>query len=151
MDKTYSTIPEFPAYEISTDGHVRRKDSHRTVKAHKAKNGYYYLQLFTGGGKFKTKKIHILLLETFEGPRPSPKHVAHHIDEDKDNNTYFNLEWKLGTKHLQDHNRHRRKLNSREIKEIRESNASLTSLAERYNVDRKTIWSIKKGNHYADE
>jgi hypothetical protein len=40
--------------------------------------------------------VHVLVLETFVGPRPSPRHHgAHFPDNDKANNRLENLAWKL--------------------------------------------------------
>lgn len=51
------------------------------------------------GRRFKTKfkkrtlKVHILVCEAFNGPKPFPKAVVMHDDEDGSNNVPENLKW----------------------------------------------------------
>lgn len=46
-------------------------------------------------GKRADVYVHILVLETFVGPRPSPLHEGDHIDRDLTNNHAYNLRWLL--------------------------------------------------------
>ena len=43
--------------------------------------------------KGKTYKVHQLVCEAFHGPRPSPKHVVMHLDDNPLNNRADNLKW----------------------------------------------------------
>jgi hypothetical protein len=43
--------------------------------------------------KGKTHKVHQLICEAFHGPRPSPKHVVMHLDDNPLNNRADNLKW----------------------------------------------------------
>lgn len=47
-------------------------------------------------GKWKRLYIHTMVLEAFDGPRPTPKHQARHLDGNNRNNAAENLAW--GTK-----------------------------------------------------
>lgn len=44
-------------------------------------------------GKCKTKFLHVLVCETFYGPKPTPSHQAAHRDDDKEHNRLSNLYW----------------------------------------------------------
>lgn len=43
--------------------------------------------------KKKTYKVHQLVCEAFHGPRPSPRHVVMHLDDNPLNNCADNLKW----------------------------------------------------------
>jgi hypothetical protein len=51
--------------------------------------------------------VHVLVLETFVGPRPSRKHVARHVHEnDRRNNALSNLAWGTQRENIADQLRH---------------------------------------------
>lgn len=54
-------------------------------------DGYLYVKLYKNG-KGTKKRIHRLVAETFI-PNPDNKPTVNHIDGDKLNNHYLNLEW----------------------------------------------------------
>lgn len=43
--------------------------------------------------KGKVYRVHLMVCEAFNGPRPSPKHVCMHMDENNQNNKSSNLVW----------------------------------------------------------
>lgn len=94
---------------------------------------------------------------------PLSKMHINHIDGNKQNNHYSNLEWctigennrhawKIGLskpqvmKHGGDHALS--KLTNVQAEEIRQSNRSLRILAKDYGVVQSIIWGIKKGLRY---
>ncbi len=115
--KTYKVIKEFPKYEISEDGHVRNIKTKTTKYVILNKQGYYQIQ-FKKGGKTFCRKIHRLVAECFlEEPSEAIRLEAeakypfvvsvNHIDSDKTNNHYTNLEWctmKGNAEHAQENN-----------------------------------------------
>ena len=92
--------PSLPDYEVSSFGRVRRK----TYTSKMPKGGYR-----TYGGvphygqddgkrmifvyKQKSYKVHTLVNEAFNGPKPFKTAVTMHDDEDYHNNTPGNLKW----------------------------------------------------------
>lgn len=90
-------------YEVSSDGGVRsldrvedfkggkRKRSGKTLKLHRSHRGYLRVQLCIGG-KVSFKSVHRLVCLAFvENPGGKPE--VNHLDENKENNRYTNLEW----------------------------------------------------------
>lgn len=100
----YKTIPEFPKYEINEFGDIRNTTTKSSKYINKNHEKVYYLVQFKKGGKVYTRKIHRLVAELFleppseevliESSKVHPyKPVVNHIDGDKTNNHYMNLEW----------------------------------------------------------
>jgi HNH endonuclease/NUMOD4 motif len=76
------------AYEVSDIGNVRRVRNGRTVKPYVGRWGYLYVHLVG-----HHRRINRLVLESFVGAAPSPKHVAAHLDGTNTNNRLTNLAW----------------------------------------------------------
>jgi hypothetical protein len=119
----WRVIAGFPAYEVSNYGRVRRRlpaHSGRSVFTRRGKpqvrvgkllkpaivKGYYQVQLYTGHGRGRLRKVHALVCEAFHGPRPTPKHEAAHDDGNKLNNYYRNLYWATRRQNSLDQHRH---------------------------------------------
>ena len=101
--------------------------------------------------------IHRLVAEAFI-PNPENKPQVNHIDGDKRNNIYNNLEWATGSENqlhayktgLQSHqygdDRYCSKLKEVEVKEIKKmirNNERTTDIARKYGVNSVTITDIK--------
>lgn len=54
---------------------------------------YPHIRLFRGDGSCRRSPIHLVIAETWLGPRPSPQHICDHIDGNKHNAAVENLEW----------------------------------------------------------
>lgn len=93
-------------YEVSDQGRVKslerrvpsgpgrtRIHKERVLKNQYKPAGYPYVNLCGLTPAPRAFYIHDLLLTAFVGPRPSPKHVARHLDDNKDRNTLDNLTW----------------------------------------------------------
>jgi hypothetical protein len=88
-------IPRFPGYEVSDRGVVRHVDSKKWI-APVANQGHMRVRLFLQGGGWRDRRVNVIVLEAFVGPRPSPRHHASHTpDRDKANNRLDNLKWRL--------------------------------------------------------
>ena len=81
-------------YAITEDGQVlsfKLDGTYKEVKAHPNDRGYNKIKL-SRNGKYVTRKIHRLVMETFYDIDLNKLHIDH-IDGDKLNNHYTNLRW----------------------------------------------------------
>ncbi len=162
-------ISGFPDYEISEFGEIRRsvpangKSSNSThvgkiISQSKNPNGYMRSRIS------KDKKgydviVHRLVIETFHGKAPTPKHQAAHNDGNRTNNHYSNLRWATRSENEQDKKIHgtnnvgekhgMSRLKESQVLEIISSDLMHRELANKYGVARTTISSIKNGRSWA--
>jgi len=78
-------------YEVSSEGYVFSKRYMKKLKPFKCRQGYLYVDLFNGESKQRFA-IHRLVASHFVGGY-GPTRVVNHLDKDKTNNHYTNLEW----------------------------------------------------------
>lgn len=78
-------------YQVSNLGRVKRVTTGRILKPLKHTSGYLNIGLYKNHTVSK-KLIHRLVAQAFI-PNPENKQEVNHIDEDKTNNLYSNLEW----------------------------------------------------------
>jgi len=150
-------IPGFEGrYSITCTGRVW---SHGVIKS-KPKwlkpglNHRGYLGLVIAG---KSRSIHLLVMAAWGPPKPSNKHQVNHIDSNKRNNYYKNLEWVTGRQNIQHALANGRilvgsscnlaKLTETDIIEIRLQYAkgkTIAALKHEFNVTYVTIWRIVK-------
>lgn len=146
--------PKLHDYSISTLGRVRRVTPKRGTVVGKVlvpavgKNGYAFVNL---GGR--TRAIHVLVLETFIGLRPSDAQ-ARHLNDNKLDCRLENLSWGSRSENYADRvrngggnhgSRHGlSRLTERQVREIRSSYrpyvVSMAQLANKYGVSH---WTIK--------
>lgn len=101
MDNTsnldWKTIPEFPDYSITPDGQVWSFKSNKFLKPWLNNQGYSLVRLHNDLGK-SNHRVHRLVGTAFV-PLPEEFNnnydiaTINHIDHDKKNNHYNNLEW----------------------------------------------------------
>lgn len=107
----WRVIPDFPDYEITRHGMVRRATDAKTAKAgwllktHPNRSGYVQVVL-RRSGKSLTQYVHSLVLSAFVGPRPSNIHQAAHLNGNRQDNRIENLRWALPAENAQDKKRH---------------------------------------------
>lgn len=88
-------IEGYDGYFISDEGEVfsDKYNTRRKLSKRKNSRGYYYVNLCKNG-KYKSVGIHRLVGKHFvENPNPKMFTVLNHIDGNKLNNSYKNLEW----------------------------------------------------------
>lgn len=78
-------------YQVSTLGRVKNSRSGKVLKVGKQINGYLQVSLYKNG-KSKRYYMHRLVAQAFI-PNPQNKPQVNHIDENKENNYFENLEW----------------------------------------------------------
>lgn len=88
------TVPNYPSYECLPEGHIRKIGNKYLLSPTPAAN-YNRIGLCNSSGRWMTIDFHVVICTTFHGPRPSPKHQAHHKNENKRDNRATNLEWTL--------------------------------------------------------
>jgi len=72
---------------------MSKKDEY--FKEHVGSDGHLFVYLQDSKGKYNKVMVAKIVLETFVGPSPSPKHKPFHLDGDKSNNCVANLEWRV--------------------------------------------------------
>jgi hypothetical protein len=88
----WKPMPDFEKYEISNMGNIRNIFTKRNHKLH-IKNGYYYCY-FTDNGKMRAFRVHRIIAKLFvENSDPELNTIVNHIDGNRLNNHYKNLEW----------------------------------------------------------
>lgn len=99
----WKDIENYPNYQVSNFGNVKSKERYtkqrnginlrkeKILKQQKDHKGYLYVRLYNEYG-WKYFKIHILVAKTFI-PNLDKKPQVNHIDGNKKNNHYSNLEW----------------------------------------------------------
>lgn len=89
--ETWKECVDFPDYEISTMGRLRRKDNQCLISASSHRGGFLTVNL-RRDGKRLTRAVHILVLRTFVGERPNDC-APYFKNGDKRDCRLENLEW----------------------------------------------------------
>ena len=79
----------FPSHEISNYGRVKNKKTGYILKSFSDRHGYLRLSI----GSVNNVYVHRLVCETFFGPPDNNCCYVNHIDGNRQNNYYLNLEW----------------------------------------------------------
>lgn len=107
----WRAIPDWPAYEVSDTGFIKRVADERAtyvgkiLKSVVGTNGYEMLSL-SCNGRIKRFCVHTLVCRAFHGTRPSSKHVVAHADGNRLNNVSSNLRWATYLENERDKDRH---------------------------------------------
>lgn len=150
-------IPNFPNYSITRDGRVYSHKNKIYLKS--AINGAGYLMVsLSNNGNIKNVNVHRLVAEAFvKNPNPLELDQVNHLDSDRSNSHYKNLEWSnqslncLYAYRVMKNKRHGSKLTFEQAERIRESSLSTRVLAKMYNVSQKTTQNIKSGKTYTEK
>lgn len=92
MNKRWQEVKGFENYLISDNGEVYSKKSKSLLKPRYNKDGYIYYRLSKPGSIQKDFRAHRLVALTYI-ENSSNLETVNHIDGDKTNNHYSNLEW----------------------------------------------------------
>lgn len=142
----------FPLYYISNFGSVIRIKTNRTIKIQTDKAGYKYVQLYKNKKRYNYF-VHRLVAECYL--LPSEKHMeVNHIDGNKSNNHYSNLEWvtpSQNVKHSIKLGLRKTKINNLDVSYIRNNyikrhkEFGIRALARKLKVSPAQISNIVKG------
>ena len=141
-------------YEIDEYGTMRNIKTGKVFYGSLGTQGYIATTLRDANGKKKTEKVHRLVATAFCF-KPEGCDVVNHLDEDKTNNYYKNLEWTTiaknnswGTRLTRAANTHKHTI------KIYDKNNNLVGIfqgnheaAEAMGVSSTTIINWKKGKH----
>jgi hypothetical protein len=178
----WRNIPGYPDYELSDTGLIRRV----TPYGHPKGRGYVIGKAYKGrvypggvpylthglkapGGRTKRQYVHRLLLLTFVGPPPSPKHECCHNDGNSLNIALNNLRWDIHKGNVHDSIKHRTfkpppgismggeshpnsKLTAKQVAAIRKEYAkggiSQNALGRKYGIDGSTVSLLVNGKRW---
>lgn len=97
MIEVFKNIVDFPGYQISNTGKVRSNKKGRVKLLSSKRSSYtekYPKVTLYKDGIGHTVNVHVLVAQAFvPNDDPNNKTIVNHIDEDKSNNVYTNLEW----------------------------------------------------------
>ncbi len=108
----YRDVPGFPGYRVGDDGSVwnawincrwgrRLTDRWKRLKPGTHQRGYLYVNLTPVGGRYKTFRVHRLVLEAFVGPCPEGMECRH-LNGVKTDCRLDNLAWGTPEQNRQD-------------------------------------------------
>lgn len=150
-------------YQVSNRGRVRsfcqrgpgeiKKAQPHVLKAHPNRKGYLKVVLSRPGQRL-TKMNHLLVLETFVGPRPQGMETRH-LNGNKEDDRLENLAWGTALENQEDRRRHgtmpegeshpRAKLTANEVQGLRrlcESGTSVAEAARRLGVNLPSAYAV---------
>jgi len=149
-----------PVYDVKVSNKGRIKSSTGNIASQNwsiAAVPYKIAQIRVKKGKYKTCRVHTLVLETWVGPRPEGM-VCCHKDGDRGNNCIWNLEWNTPIHNERQKKNPARQGRSRKLSfklasRIRQdylTGISVIKLAKKYGVHFSTISKIINNKHYFD-
>ena len=94
---------KYSGYSISSFGRVQSSYTGKYLKPGKDRDGYLHVNLYINGKQYQ-RLVHRLVAEYFI-PNPDKLPQVNHIDEDKENNKVWNLEWVTASENTK-HSRH---------------------------------------------
>jgi hypothetical protein len=163
----YREIADFPGYRVGSDGSVwyawitcragrKLTDRWKQMKPGTHHKGYLYVNLTPpAGGKYKTFRVHRLVLAAFVGPCPDGMECRH-LNGIKADCRLENLAWGTQEENRSDNSRlnayqcgethHYSKLTEKSVRRIRERHAKggifLRELAEQFGITLGAVHAI---------
>jgi hypothetical protein len=128
---------EFPNYEVSDMGNIRRVKNQRVLKLANNNSSYVVARIFYNKKKY-TKMISRMVWESFNGCKC--KDTIDHIDRDKMNNKLSNLRCISAKENCNNRNIYRKKYNITEemkkeiINKIKNENISTVKIWKDYGI-----------------
>ena len=159
-------VEGFPDYSVSSDGEIRGKGRWGEQKVlrkffMKGRAPYAYVNLYRDG-KMSTRRVSVVVCETFYGPRPSSAHEAAHGNGIHDDDRAENLRWATRHENAADRKLHGTqvcgvkanlaKLTEDAVREIRRCPARygvVVELARKFGVHPHTISEVRLGRTWS--
>lgn len=157
MKEEWRPVKDFEGlYEVSSFGKVRSVVKSKILKPFFGGTpGKMYPKVtLCNNGHQRDVKVHVLVLETFIGPRP-PGYESRHLNGDRSDSSLTNLAWGTHAENNEDAMKHgmirlgerhqRAKLTAEDVKEIRRlTGVSLSKLGRKFGVSPQHISKLKK-------
>ena len=151
-------------YVVTKDGRVFNTQTGHQLKWKVDTKGYYVVTL-SENGNHQDKRVHVLVALGFvKNPDPDKFNIVNHLDGDKKNPYYTNLEWtdhSGNMRHAADHgllNIKREEESGRAVltnymvheicKLMEEGNLSQREIAKHFNIEEYLVREIKNGNNW---
>ena len=100
LKEIWKPIEDYPQFEVSNYGKIRRIATGKVLKLNINKQGYLAVCVSLGKkGTYKSFKVHREVAKLFI-PNPENKPQVNHIDGDKLNAHVTNLEWATGSENI---------------------------------------------------
>lgn len=158
------SIPVGPLHVATLDGEIYSLYSGKNMRPGMGTNGRLgvVIRAFESH-ELKRREIHVLVCRAFRGRKPSPRHVASHLNGDKLDNRPANLKWETweknrsrtyehGTDDKGFHNS-RACVTPEQVRWVRENPEGLThqQRADRLGVSRTSISRIVHNQRFLEE
>lgn len=170
----WRVVAGFEDFEVSSLGRVRklRRGECLLLRPDTIRKGYQRVALRRDGRQHK-RLVHVLVLETFVGPRPAGLVARHFPDRDPTNNSATNLSWCTHAENMADKKVHgtsntgdrhgsktkpwavargerasNAKLTTEQVMEIHTSSETAEALAARLGVGLSTVTHIRCGSSW---
>lgn len=161
MKEVWKRPKNFPLYEVSSQGRIRRYDNKKLRKLILCPEGYVKLRLHNKNGKAQNIRAHRLIAQTFFGDK-GPLKVVNHKNGIKSDNRTENLEWVSSgqnQKHAYDRGFRKKgeqhwknKLSEncvREIKILFSQGTTISRIAKKFEIGMSTAYAIKTGRTWS--
>jgi hypothetical protein len=159
-------ISDYPSYEVSDRGKIRRSIAYRQHPAGKLlkpkpDTGGYLQVALSRDGRYGYFNVHRLVALTFLGPPPTPRHQVAHNDGVRSHNWVANLRWATPKENCADRVLHGTSPDNRgerhpsanlteslvtELRDHRRAGRRYNELAQTYRLPMMTIYSAVVGD-----
>lgn len=161
----YRPIAGFPSYRAGSDGSIWSfKRGEWTPLAQSNARGGYKKVALQRNSRGHTRIVHVIILETFQGPCPEGMEARHFPDGNPANNANSNLRWGTPLENAADRiahgnqthgeNHNTAKLTESDVREIKSllgAGVSQQRIADSFGVNQTTVSCIARGKIWRHE